>query len=403
MNINDKDFYDFKLKIELIKQYKEQKNLLKKNKNNIFKILKLEDFEIRHSNFLCWLLDFNRNIDLATMFIKRFLKRLKFEDNDIENLVNNVMLNPEKNYEVTREEENKDLLIKFLDKKIIIVIENKIYSTEGIDQLKKYYNDIKYGKYKDFESKFVYLTINGDLPLQEFDRLHWQSFSYKEIKDILTDITKDHCYKNLDGNVRMIIEDYIYILDEKTESTMDRVKEYFKLYEKNKDIMVEISKYVPQIAERAEIEKTYLKNNFSFNLESEKQCIYIEFKIKEIEDVMIKNNLPNDLFTAVISNEPYNKCMFIIEMSKDSDFYKSFVKDFRNNFGISELKERNGNFVHLYSHTFVVSKNENGSYKTEQEFKDRISMALKEFFENKDSEYFKIINYIKNYDFNNIK
>lgn len=137
MNINDKDFYDFKLKIELIKQYKEQKNLLKKNKNNIFKILKLEDFEIRHSNFLCWLLDFNRNIDLATMFIKRFLKRLKFEDNDIENLVNNVMLNPEKNYEVTREEENKDLLIKFLDKKIIIVIENKIYSTEGIDQLKK--------------------------------------------------------------------------------------------------------------------------------------------------------------------------------------------------------------------------------------------------------------------------
>ena len=40
---------------------------------NIFKVLKLEDFEIRHSNFLAWLLDPSENHELKDEFLKKFL------------------------------------------------------------------------------------------------------------------------------------------------------------------------------------------------------------------------------------------------------------------------------------------------------------------------------------------
>ena len=39
---------------------------------NIFSILRISRNEIRHSNFLCWLLDPNQSHGLGDIFLKRF-------------------------------------------------------------------------------------------------------------------------------------------------------------------------------------------------------------------------------------------------------------------------------------------------------------------------------------------
>jgi len=62
-------------KLELIKA--------KLNRFNPFKILKIEDYEIRHSNVLAWLLDPNGNHNFDEKILKKFLlKVLMKPDND---------------------------------------------------------------------------------------------------------------------------------------------------------------------------------------------------------------------------------------------------------------------------------------------------------------------------------
>ena len=43
---------------------------------NIFKVLGASKAEIRHSNFLAWLLDPNESHNLGGVFLKRFLRNL---------------------------------------------------------------------------------------------------------------------------------------------------------------------------------------------------------------------------------------------------------------------------------------------------------------------------------------
>ena len=51
---------------------------------NIFQILRISKTEIRHSNFLAWLLDANQSHKLGDIFLKRFLRQVftseKFHD-----------------------------------------------------------------------------------------------------------------------------------------------------------------------------------------------------------------------------------------------------------------------------------------------------------------------------------
>jgi hypothetical protein len=49
-------------------------------KPNIFKILGIEDYEIRHSNFLSWLLNPDESHGLNELFLVRFLQDILIND-----------------------------------------------------------------------------------------------------------------------------------------------------------------------------------------------------------------------------------------------------------------------------------------------------------------------------------
>ena len=59
-----------------------------KNKFNIFKVLKLDNYEIRHSNFLAWLLNPEETHNLGYEFIKEFFKSYADIDWSEEEFVN---------------------------------------------------------------------------------------------------------------------------------------------------------------------------------------------------------------------------------------------------------------------------------------------------------------------------
>ena len=101
---------------------------------NIFQILSISKNEIRHSNFLSWLLDPNQSHKLGDIFLKRFLREVfsseKFDNidqADVEGLNFS-------DVEVLREWKNIDILIKLSD--IVVCIENKVLSKEHTINLK---------------------------------------------------------------------------------------------------------------------------------------------------------------------------------------------------------------------------------------------------------------------------
>lgn len=143
-------------------------NLLNdKNLNNIkdsvigfnpFRVLRLEHYEIRHSNFLAWLLNPQESHGLGDVFLKKFLEKIN-ENNDT--IISTETINKD-NITIKREWQNIDILIE--GERFVCVIENKIYSGENGTQLQKY-RDIIENNFSDKKAYFIYLTLNKETPL----------------------------------------------------------------------------------------------------------------------------------------------------------------------------------------------------------------------------------------------
>lgn len=156
-----------KLYTNLLKDADFEKLELMRNQPNIFEILGVSHYEIRHSHFLAWLFEPKGSHGFGDYFLKRFLldifqdERLNLEEFNylgkldmlsIHNLLQEEII-------VHRENFNIDILIEF--NTTIIVIENKIHAGEGDDQLQRYKGSVL----KYFPNKkpiFVYLTKYGD-------------------------------------------------------------------------------------------------------------------------------------------------------------------------------------------------------------------------------------------------
>ena len=140
----------------------------KAKKFNVFNVLKLENAEIRHSNFLGWLLSPYQSHLLGDDFLKELLKiALKdhLNNTNLNTRISDIIFNDYSDAEVTLEkmtDENRriDIFIESRKNSFVCVIENKIWSGEGCNQLEDYEKYInsheKYGSYK--HKLFIFLT-----------------------------------------------------------------------------------------------------------------------------------------------------------------------------------------------------------------------------------------------------
>lgn len=233
-------------------------------KFNIFDCLKLTRTEIRHSNFLAWLLDPNETHGLRDYFLKEFLKNiLKSKKTEIAE-INGKEIEPKSSEnsdeiikrpysvpsifdidywdmtetEVFRESEYIDLLLVDEKNKFVFVIENKIDSFQHSNQLARYrdYVDEQYPN-TTYQKLFIYLK-----PKKETVEKPYIYLSYHTVRDTIKELIDDKDDK-ISDEILVAIKHYNEILERDIMNSEDELKKICRqIYRKHKTAIDLITK-----------------------------------------------------------------------------------------------------------------------------------------------------------------
>ncbi len=109
---------------------------LELNAPNIFSALAVQRKEIRHSNFIGYLLDPNETHQLNDLVLRRVLRDIFNESKNNSRSIFDADDIDYSNVEIRREWRNIDILI--ILKEDVVVIENKVDSVDHLKQLSRY-------------------------------------------------------------------------------------------------------------------------------------------------------------------------------------------------------------------------------------------------------------------------
>ncbi|MBC8400700.1 MAG: PD-(D/E)XK nuclease family protein [Candidatus Marinimicrobia bacterium] len=270
---------------------------------NVFTILDIVEFEIRHSTFLAWLLDPKENHGLRDYFLRQFLKRiynnahysiderLSIVDLDIISL-DNVKVTKEWRVAGNRQRmdivlEISNVLINEINMTLFVVIENKIKSKQGKSQLEEYYELIQqYAKSLTMQpDEFIiipiYLTASGEEPKHE----KWISHDYEKIADQIGSVIK---YKesSLSDDVQLFIKHYHNTLRRYVVGKGDVERMVRIIYEKHREAIEIINEYKPDIRSFIKEFLSELISNSPLKFTDEPRKAHIRFTTKDIAEKM---------------------------------------------------------------------------------------------------------------------
>ena len=249
---------------------------------NIFQILRITKNEIRHSNFLSWLLDPNESHKLGDIFLKRFLREVFSSDKfgDIDQVdVEGMDLSK---VEIQREWKNIDILIKL--ENVVVCVENKVLSKEHSNQLKRY-KEIIENQFPNHHQTFVYLTPDGDISEDESET--YEPISYEFIVESLDRIISVFG-ESLNEQVKNYIKDYITIIKRELMGTDKLTELSKKIYQNHKELFDFIIEHKPDlIDEIGETLKSHVKSKGLLIGSSSKKRI--RFTTKNISELTYIN------------------------------------------------------------------------------------------------------------------
>ena len=289
---------------------------------NIFEILRISKSEIRHSNFLSWLLDTKGSHKLGDIFLKRFLREVFSSDkfNDIDQVdVEGLNLNK---VEILREWRNIDVLIKL--ENVIVCIENKVLSSEHSNQLSRYKKIIEF-EFPKHKQTFVYLNPVGESSKEESENYH--PISYEFIVNTLNRIVSVYG-ESLNSQVENYIKDYITIIKRELMSTDKLTLLSRKIYNNHRDLFDFIIEKKPDDVDKVQSILMELVSERGWVLGSEnKYCI--RFYTPQIKDFIYINKIKNGwkkresfLFEFELYS-PKNEILFKTIVSPSDDTYDS--------------------------------------------------------------------------------
>jgi hypothetical protein len=209
---------------------------------NPFKILSVDQFEIRHSNFLVWMLNPKANHNLGDFFLKKLLAKAFVHPNNLEDVNKLTPFNPldmvNLNFQdvtvhkelMTSISQRIDILVVSESNKTVILIENKFWSKESHNQLKNYLSFVKSEYAEEYKIVPIFLTMLEDPP-SENDYL---MLTYRDILSILKDyVVLNEAFMN--DEVYSFISYYIEVLADQLEENEDLNKSALSIYQDNKD------------------------------------------------------------------------------------------------------------------------------------------------------------------------
>ena len=380
-------------------------------KENLYEILGMTNMEIKHSNYLAYLFNENINGNIGRDILYSFLMECNIEPYLAKySLELKDLFNPNVKLEISRENLNIDILIKFYDL-CTVIIENKIWADEHGKQLFNYESVIK-EKIEHNENGFnnivknpicLYLTPDGKKAHEEGSE-HWIPVSYSVVYKIIKSYQKNEKFKKLSIKQQMMLKDYQellgdFIMNKSENENVKIILEDFYTNNEKKKMMENIIQYVPNYKHRAEIIRQACEKNNIVNLNG--STAYINFLPQSFIDEYEKKGLGKSFIYFQLSNnssfrQTYIQCYFDLsskEASKNVNYVKMFFGKFYN--GQKTLSKDLTTDRSLGVTIQILSYDDECRY-TEEEKEQKI----KEFFQNFNSnlEVCKLLDCLKNFD-----
>lgn len=177
---------------------------------NIFDALSIARTEIRHSNFLAWILTPGESHGQGDLFLKAILMDIlrKARQQDITPPVSPVELDGAdlQGLEIRREWHNIDILVTCDEPRFVIAVENKIDSGEHSNQLQRYEATVAHA-FPDSKTLFVFLTPEGDEATDE----DWVTYSYADVHQVFSRTRKANAGA-IGGDVAVFLEQYLSLI-----------------------------------------------------------------------------------------------------------------------------------------------------------------------------------------------
>lgn len=177
---------------------------------NIFDALGVVNAEIKHSNFLGWLLDPAESHGAGDLFLKAVLMdMLRQTPEDLRPKgVSPIDLDGAAiaSVEIRREWKNIDLLIHCESPRLVVAIENKVRSAEHSGQLSRYKQIVREA-FPNEPAMFVFLTREGDDPSDE----DWTTYSYADIKRVLERVRRAN-EGAIGDDVATFLDHYLHLI-----------------------------------------------------------------------------------------------------------------------------------------------------------------------------------------------
>lgn len=255
---------------------------------NIFDVLKVSRMEIRHSNVLGWLLDPNGSHEMGDAFLYRFISKLSESlsvDTSLKLLSSDLY-----SFSVRREWKNIDILLVSEKAKTVVVIENKIGAQEhdanntNTSQLDTYQKTIQTTFLNRFDSVFIYLTPEGDIPSND----DWIIATYYDVLELLEDLYYEK-RPTLKPEVNVLIDNYIKNLKDNVIMDQELVNLCNDIYNKHRVALDLIYENRDDIAARiSSLIRTNYKDSKDIQLENPKTSRLTKSVIKFLTPNLMK-------------------------------------------------------------------------------------------------------------------
>jgi len=226
---------------------------------NIFEAIGMVRQEIRHSNFLAFLLNPSASHRLGDIVLKTFLKRLLMDANNASISLIDVDVADLTDTQVRREWENIDILLYSPKNRIVCAIENKVDSGEHSNQLQRY-RDVVLGEFKDFRQIFVYLTPVGISAYEDEDQRHWLPYSYDKFSNLIDDLCNRY-RSTIGSEVYTLMQHYSSLIKRHLMEDSEIAQLCQKIYRQHKEALDLIYEHRPNLdSDIFELLKNTVKN-----------------------------------------------------------------------------------------------------------------------------------------------
>lgn len=238
---------------------------------NLFEALGVVRQELRHSNFLGWLLNPAENHGLGDYALRKFVMMAAREINDPSLQITPAHVS---NWEldqaiVLREWRNIDVLIADPHKQFLVLIENKIGTGEHSDQLNRY-RQIVEAEYPQATAIYILLSPDGTPP--EDANSTYIPLDYGSVYAVIQEIIT-YKQNTLSRDVLIFLEHYLTMLRRHIMAESDIAQLCREIYARNKRALDLIFEYRPDIASQIKADVLAL-------VKAEAPTFYVDDEVK---------------------------------------------------------------------------------------------------------------------------